>query len=418
VYSPALSTCLGAECNKPFGQVDVSTLPPMGPSKGPGLPAQLTIGQESFGVDAALIQVLPSASAVNVVPEIGQIVDTRDLIQEWNLSASVQNAPKFIPPTIVVVRKYGSIEPQFTTGTIAGLMRQQVAGVTGAGALVLNIAVDPTQKPFSQEYDLNMAGFLADPTSTVKTVQDVLHEFTAPMSASQTGDTSIQVQGPSFSQPGDSGAPIVDKDNKIIGLVVGGTFVKLHVQGKQSTVLINTGNSQAIFIEAALQGVGATFLKAGQPSAGATVVVPGIALAIHQRETFESSEWEREWRKVANTPGGQRISDVLKRHFDEVSQLVHHDRRVKLAWHRNKGPAFAAALIGAAGRSESPMPEQIDGVRREDGIRAMREALMASGSARLRASIVEHGDDFTALLNGVPPEIVTTREAMFQESVP
>lgn len=418
VYSPALKTFLGLECNNPFGQVDPSNPQMPGGFAAPTLPAQLTIGQDSFGIDAALIQVANNATALNVIPKIGQIADTRDLVQEWNLSAATQDVSTFVPPTKIAVRKYG-FATKYTEGTIVGLARQQVAGNAGAGALVLAIAADSTQPPFSQTYDLDINRFMEEAGNPIHSVEDALAAFTAPMTAIRVGSasgTSIQVQGPpSFSQQGDSGAPIVDSSNKIVGIVSSGTFVSLYVRGEQNAVLVNTGNSRAIFIAPALQSVNATFLQAGQQTAGPVVIVPGMMIAPGQQEISDSSDWERAWMNFTNTPAGQRLSDVIRRHFEEVSQLVHHNRRVKLAWHRNKGPAFAAALVRATRDRQWPMPKQIDDVRREDGIHAMREALMSSGSQALRAAIIEHGDDFTALLNDGPPVFVTTEKASDKE---
>ena len=81
VYSPALQTFLGIECNNSFGQVDSSTLNSNNALLPAQVPAQITIGQDSFGVDAALIQVSSNATATNIIPTIGQIADVRDLVQ-------------------------------------------------------------------------------------------------------------------------------------------------------------------------------------------------------------------------------------------------------------------------------------------------------------------------------------------------
>jgi hypothetical protein len=404
VYSPAAKLFIGIPCNSPFGQVYANSLQPNSPG---ALPSQVTIGQDSFGVDAALVQVVSNASALNLIPKIGKITGVRDLVQEWNLSASYQSSLTLSPAQQIAVRKYGA-STQYTQGTVTGLVRQPVAGVTGAGALLLAVAASSTQPPFSQTYDIDIDRFIADQNSGINSVDQVVAEFKPPMSATRVGSASsntIKVTGPTFSQHGDSGAPVVDASGNLIGIVASGTFVRLYVTGEQEPVDVNTGNSQVAFIGPALQFVGATFLPAGQQTAGATVVVPGMAIGPAGLARTDWSTWEHTWSSVTDTPLGQRLFAVVQRHFEEVRHLVHDDRRVKVAWHRHKGPAFAAALVRATRDPECSMPSDIDGVPREQMIRAMKDALMVSGSLGLRTAIVAHGDDLTALLNADPREI-------------
>lgn len=404
VYSPAAKLFLGLSCNSPFGQVYAKSLLPNSPG---GLPAQVVIGQETFGIDAALVQVAGNTTALNTIPSIGKITGVRDLVQEWGLSTSYQSNLTLTSAQQIAVRKYGA-STQYTEGTATALVRQPVAGVSGPGALLLAVAARSGAPPFTQTYDIDIDRFIADQNSGITSVDQVVAEFKAPMSATRVGSSSsntIQVSGPTFSQRGDSGAPVVDGAGNLIGIVASGTFIALYVSGEQDPVLVNAGDSQVVFIGPALQSVGATFLPGGQQTSGATVVVPGIAIGPSAHDGADWMMWERSWSGFADTPLGQQFSRAVQRHFDEVSHLVHEDRRVKVAWHRNKGPAFAAALLRATRDLEYSMPRHIDGVPREQMIRAMRDALMASGSAGLRAAIVEQGDEISAVLNADPAEL-------------
>ena len=42
---------------------------------------------------------------------------------------------------------------------------------------------------------------------------------------------------------------------------------------------------------------------------------------------------------------GADLAKVVRRHLDEVRQLVHHDRRVLVTWHRHRGPGFVNAVL-------------------------------------------------------------------------
>ena len=424
VYSPALQTFLGIECNNSFGQVDSSTLNSNNALLPAQVPAQITIGQDSFGVDAALIQVSSNATATNIIPTIGQIADVRDLVQEWGLSTALQNTSPnntlMLPQAQqLAVRKFGPIT-KYSEGTIVALKRQQVLGTAGDGALVFEIEAKAGQAPFSETYDLDIARYLQDQNSGITTVDQVVAEFKPPMVATRIGSassTTIKVQGPTFSQQGDSGAPIVDQANKIVGFVSSGTFVSLYITEQPAPVLVNTGNTQAIFITPALQFLGVTFLSSGQQTAGATIFVPGMAIGPNQQDMADCSKSEQAWLKFSSTPAGERLSSVVRRHFEEVRQLAHHDRRVKLAWHRNKGPAFAAAFVRTTREPQRSMPLEIDGVQREQAILAMREALMSSGSEALRAAIIEHGDDLISVLRSPPTESTATEQPTSREPV-
>ncbi len=212
VYSPELQTTFGIECNSPIGQVVPATLQPATPYL--SLPAQQTIGQENFGMDAALISLVSDANAANVVPKIGQISGVRDLVQEWNLSATSQSSLTLTAAQQIKVRKYGAIT-HYTEGVVSDLARQAVVNVTGPGALVLEINVTTAPEPFSEPYDIDISRFISDPVSDVQTIPQLIAKFAGTsMTVTQVGSdssNSVLITGQTFSQQGDSGAPVVDE---------------------------------------------------------------------------------------------------------------------------------------------------------------------------------------------------------------
>lgn len=408
VYSPRFTECCGIECNRPFGQVVPGTLNPVDPEllkksliqpeKGV-VEKQLKIGEETFAVDAALIELASDANAFNEAPpKIGQISGVRDLIQEWSLSSSVQQNLELDQAKQILVKKYGATT-KYTEGTVRRLARQYVRErVEGqdtpdeSDALVLEIEVNPGQGSFSKEYELDMNKFMA--RNGIATGQEVAALFNGTKVTATVGGSPetpiLKVVANTFSQSGDSGAPIVDKDNRIVGLLRSGTAQPIFVKDHEEPVDICTGSSQAVFIGAALEKLQVAFLPAGQQTAGAPIVVPGMAIERHNREVIDWATLDRARVAVENSTGGAHFAMLAGRHFEEIRQLVHHRRRVTVTWHRHKGPGFVVALLRAAGRPGCPVPGEIDGVKLIDAMRAMRDVLVAEGSPGLRAAIVEH----------------------------
>ena len=403
VYSPEFSDSSGIECNKPFGQVVSETL-----QRRPDqvAQAQMKFGAETFVVDAALIEIVPGADARNDIPKIGKIAGTRDLIAEWALT-SIQATPVALPPARqIAVRKYG-ITTKYTEGKLRGLVRQKVLefgdGPTPAvesQGLVLEIEAGPGQAPIEDEYELDMSRFAADIEGITKP-EDVKALFdgtgvTATLGGSLKART-LKIVSRSFSQPGDSGSPVVDENNRIVGILTSGKSIRIFVKGQDAPVDIHTENSQAIFIQAALDKLQVDFLPAGQHTAGTPIIVPGRAIERSSQEPMDWTALDDARAAFEGNPAGARLATLVRRHVEEVRQLVHHRRRVTVTWHRSKGPGFLVAIVRSARLSGWPIPIEIDGVRLIDALRAMRNVLMAEGSPALRAAIAEHEGEILGL---------------------
>jgi hypothetical protein len=396
VYCPHLKECLGIECNRPFGKVVDTTLP----APGQNVVAITLGGTEVFAVDAALIELVADSDAENTVPEVGPIQSVRDLVQEWNLKTPPQSL-ELPPARQLTVRKFGATTNQ-THGTIRRLKREPLqAGrlPTGSDPLVLEIEVNPGEKPFSAEYELDMARYKS--RLEIETTGEIQAQFkNTNIRATIGGSTAtptLKLQGVTFSQPGDSGAPIVDDNNNIVAILRSGTLVPVFVSGRADPVEIGTGNSQGLFIAAAFAQLQVDFLPAGQHTAGAPIIVPGMAIAREPHDAVDWAELDRVRRRIEADPEGERLAELARRHFDEVRQLIHHSRRVKVTWQRHKGPGFLAAFLRAGQR---PVPREIGGVKLCDAARAMRDVLVAEGSPALRAAILKHGEALVRAAEG------------------
>ncbi|HKZ12724.1 MAG TPA: hypothetical protein VJL81_02650, partial [Solirubrobacterales bacterium] len=89
----------------------------------------------------------------------------------------------------------------------------------------------------------------------------------------------------------------------------------------------------------------------------------------------------------AETPLGRDLLALGYRHAPEVERLVHHDRRVTLVWHRNRGPAWTAHLINASREDDYEIPAEVGGVSRTELLERMHEALYKHGGEALRADL-------------------------------
>lgn len=176
-----------------------------------------------------------------------------------------------------------------------------------------------------------------------------------------------------FSDEGDSGAAIVNQEGKLVGVLYSADLVPhkslcshihplLHVLGVIPVIgpLDNPAQTTAAQLPAVLAGRG---------------------------ELPELRE------RLAASAEGARIATLIERHRQEVVHLVNRVRPVTIAWHRHQGPAFLNRLIANARDPEVPIPHEIDGVTREQLLRAMHSALAAHGSAELRAALDAHADE-------------------------
>lgn len=408
VYSPELSTCCGAECSNPIGNVVRDTLPQLVDK---AIQNKVRIGQVDFAVDAALIELSSKTKASNDVPKIGKISGVRDLISEWSLS-STQPTVDLPPERRIQVRKYGA-RTGLTTGTIASLrqvpIKELVNGQVPAGqtAWLFEVeAVAPTGAPPVQEYKLDMARYRIDDPAV--TPADIAAEFSGSGLTVTVGGSAahptLVVKGALFSQPGDSGSPIVDGDRKVVGLLTSGVVKEVFVVGQTAPVEILLGRSHGLFIDPVFRLRQVELLPAALSSAGRPVAVPGMPVT--RARPVDWSAVGAAWAALEGSALGTRLGALVRRHLHEVRHLVHHNRRVMVTWHRCKGPAFVNAALHTADQPRWPLPTAVDGVSPVQALRAMRDVLMAEGSASLRADIAAHEEQVldlagrsTSLLN-------------------
>ena len=402
VYSPELSRCSDIECNKPIGHVVSNTLETLRENV---IQAKVDINGRGFAVDAALIDLAPNAEASNDVPKIGAIIGVRDLIQEWGLGPG--SGLTLDQGQQIAVEKFGATT-NHTHGRIGRLKLETVkeppqngndAVVSEALVLEIDAVLGAGEEPLKREDELDMVKFLAN--LSIDKPSDVAAMFPGPLVSGEIGgptdSPTLILTGSVFSQPGDSGSPIVDQGRKVVGILRSGTVKEIYVKGEAHPVNVQIGNSQAVFIRAAFEKLQVELMPAGQNTAGPGVATPGMAIRRGPRETIDWAAVERARRNIEATVMGASLARLCHRHFDEVRQLVHHRRRVKVTWHRFKGPGFVNAFLRASHQAGWPLRRDIDGVRFPDALRAMRDVLAAEGSPALRAAVDERAQEILDL---------------------
>lgn len=182
---------------------------------------------------------------------------------------------------------------------------------------------------------------------------------------------------PKFQDFGDSGSVLVDKDNKVIGLMWGAYLTP-------GDALF--GHGIANRITAVLTGLSITI-----PAGSLNTTGPALRVTepvILKREQPEASELIGLLQtRLARTGQGRALLDLIDLHRTEIIRLIQHNRAVTVTWHRKQGPAFLAALGRSAKHPTYRIPDEIEGITRAHLVMSMATALEEHGSERLREAV-------------------------------
>ncbi|MER7755280.1 hypothetical protein [Kitasatospora sp. NPDC097643] len=421
VFSPAPSSVCGIDCRHPIGDVVQETLQP---TDNTAIQAKVRIGQTDFAVDAALVKLDPTAGSSNDVPKIGKITGVRDLISEWFLSTTT---PVTTVPAErqIAVRKYG-MKTELTGGRIVALRKVPVVPASGQPTegwlFEVELVLPSGSVPEPREYRLDMDRYrIAEPNITPQIIASRIAQNSglAVTPGGSASNPTVVVRGAHFSEPGDSGAPIVDDAGKVVGIIASGVLAPILVVGQPQPVQILGPRTHGIFISAALQHVNAEMAPPGSHTAGPAVAVPGMPLARGGGRPVDWPAVHGACAALERSDLGARLGPAFRRHAEEVRYLVHHNRRVLVTWHRHRGPAFVHAALRNSDEPDWPVPAAIQGVRLVDLLCVMRDVLLVEGSASLRADIADHQEqvlevarrtatlrDLLGLPDAAPPPLV------------
>jgi hypothetical protein len=117
-----------------------------------------------------------------------------------------------------------------------------------------------------------------------------------------------------------------------------------------------------------------------------------------------SDEEERHMRslleRLRKTRRGRALHDLFGQVRREAGYLVRNHKLVKVAWSRNKGPAFLAHVLDHIKGNADRVPRETGGVSVVTLLTRMAEVLTAYGSNPLREAIETHRDEIANLLAG------------------
>ncbi|MEJ1961103.1 MAG: hypothetical protein WDO56_05945 [Gammaproteobacteria bacterium] len=229
-----------------------------------------------------------------------------------------------------------------------------------------------------------------------------------------------------FADLGDSGAAVLDENNRIIGIISqvptkaaadNATCMACHIVPCLDTLNIciptvpagtshgstwaTDGSGLKPAAPSAAQSrlpdgkLGFTALPAEIPPSSAAPPVQVIPVHVTDDEAHHMRELLAAFRATRLGPQLHALFADLRR---ELGYLVRNSRPVKVAWARNKGPAFLAHVLNHLSGHTDSVPHEVQGVSRYTLLVRMREVLSAHGSNAMRETLARHGDELLAML--------------------
>ncbi len=395
LYKPHKTTC-----NKPAATIPLVPQPDQPPypknivhtqfyadSNFPGL---------SFKVDAGLASINSDIKSSNINPHITEKIpqfgpSLRNIVKEFSIQpvSSVAEAKTLnaaIASKNIKVKKFGATTG-FTRGLIVGVCvpSQQPSSTDPSFTYELIIAPDPEEPVKTTVFTVSAKEVAELSSSFDPQTQFVQPSVTLTPGPVSGEDQKITLSGRIFSDSGDSGAVILDETGNIVGL-----FQETMSVITRDNQFLNQGIGFAQFIVTAFDALGLSpnaVVAPGAPQSGMAVNTIEPATESSEQGLIDAAE-----RLFGGTAVGARLIGLARTHLAEVQRVLHHRRRGVVAWHRNKGPAYVAAISRATRSVGRAVPTEIDGVRIGDALRGIRRVLAVEGSPALRRSLDEHGD--------------------------
>jgi hypothetical protein len=207
---------------------------------------------------------------------------------------------------------------------------------------------------------------------------------------------------------GDSGSVIVNKDKLVVGIISRAMVVSDELRTILNKVLttplpphagtIGIASPIMTVISALKIRIDAN-MKGTAPSAG--LAIDPESLEAERESESKTQEVLRSLDdEVRKAPSGREALEAVDRHRSEVLKLLHRQRRVTLAWHRNHGPAFVAHGLHSVGNPDYVIPDAIDGVTPVQLMQRMATVLRKYGSAGLVADVDANETAVCEWING------------------
>ncbi len=215
-------------------------------------------------------------------------------------------------------------------------------------------------------------------------------------------------KGATFAQQGDSGSVILTVGgNKVVGLLWGHP-VDIGQDGYWRCTAIPIASVKEQFKSSVEEQYKMRIATVGEfpgvntvPPSGNPVLASDPSAASAWAASAPLDTWSLRARiqaELLQTRGGQRYSQLILKHQQEVRTLVETNKRVAAVWRRNGGPFIVHHLVEAARHPDTPLPQVIEGQPLDAAIRNIFAILRTHGSAALVADIETHQEHFTSLI--------------------
>jgi hypothetical protein len=181
-----------------------------------------------------------------------------------------------------------------------------------------------------------------------------------------------------FVDDGDSGAVVIDEDEKVIGLVM----------SKQKDAPFRAFANKIENVTAALN---ITIITGSVSGGGTSALVTRGGMAAETPALTTEHPLHAFEEKLEQTPTGRRVLAFVHQHFYELSSLVNRRRPVTVVWRRKQGPAFLAALMRKAKNPDYKIPTEIEGVSRQSMLMSLIPILEDHASPPLRRDLQRYG---------------------------
>jgi hypothetical protein len=197
---------------------------------------------------------------------------------------------------------------------------------------------------------------------------------------------------------GDSGSPVINGRNQLLGILVGRTFAFNPGLPESDDNRKESDTAPAPFILACPSVHVVELLK--ERAQAATIeltprpgtrsgagdqlyeVPPSSSPAVDAHEPFRRFE-----ALLRTTRLGGALANAGYRHGRELNALVNQCRAVTVAWHRHHGPAWTAHLLKNLREGDHSIPREIKGVDQRALLEIMRDVLTTRGSDALKADL-------------------------------
>ncbi|HKW08962.1 MAG TPA: hypothetical protein VJO33_01205 [Gemmatimonadaceae bacterium] len=297
-------------------------------------------------------------------------------------------------------------EKVFKVGRSTAWTAGIITGVNVPGHQVLTISLNNPPEHIVEEIRYNIIEIILDPATPN---QQNCHNQNA------------------FSDNGDSGALVVDDQNRAIGLLCAGggepdpqtgaikstaCFITPALDAVEVYVETTTGTSHGA--KNATDGSGAGPQTAFDQPAAST---PGVILVSYVRTpkrrpppvgpapAIDLTEAQRAHvlavrDEMLATPRAAELYASVVELRREIAYLVRSCRPVTVTWHRNRGPAFLAHLINYLRGDAESIPTKIGDISRAELLTNICHVLAKHGSNPLRQAIEQHRSDLAAVATG------------------